>query len=46
MLRADGLRYREIARVLDISLGSVAKALTRAMTRLAHAVKGDADATS
>ena len=36
-LRAEGLRYREIARTLGISLGAVAKALTRAMTRLMNA---------
>lgn len=33
-LRAEGLCYRDIARTLDISLGSVAKSLTRAVTRL------------
>jgi RNA polymerase sigma-70 factor (ECF subfamily) len=33
-LRAEGLGYRDIARTLDISLGSVAKSLTRAITRL------------
>ena len=33
-LRAEGLSYRDIARTLDISLGSVAKSLTRAVTRL------------
>jgi RNA polymerase sigma-70 factor (ECF subfamily) len=36
-LRAEGLRYRDIARTLGISLGSVAKSLTRAMTRLTSA---------
>jgi RNA polymerase sigma-70 factor (ECF subfamily) len=36
-LRAEGLRYREIAHILDISLGAVAKSLARAMTRLANA---------
>jgi len=35
-LRAEGLRYREIAIVLGISLGSVAKSLTRSFARLAH----------
>jgi RNA polymerase sigma-70 factor, ECF subfamily len=34
-LRAEGLCYRDIARTLNISLGSVAKSLTRAVTRLA-----------
>src|SRR5262249_29120531 len=33
-LRAEGLRYREIATALQISLGSVAKSLTRALARL------------
>ena len=37
-LRAEGLRYREIARVLGISLGAVAKSLTRALDRLAVAI--------
>jgi RNA polymerase sigma-70 factor (ECF subfamily) len=35
-LRAEGLRYREIADVLGISLGSVAKSVTRALARLAN----------
>jgi RNA polymerase sigma-70 factor (ECF subfamily) len=34
-LRAEGLRYREIAAALDISLGSVAASLTRALAKLA-----------
>jgi RNA polymerase sigma-70 factor, ECF subfamily len=33
-LRAEGLRYREIADVLDMSLGAVAKSLARSMERL------------
>jgi RNA polymerase sigma-70 factor (ECF subfamily) len=33
-LRHDGLRYRDIAKVLDISLGAVAKLLARAIARL------------
>lgn len=33
-LRAEGLRYREIAEVLDISLGSVATSMARALARL------------
>jgi RNA polymerase sigma-70 factor (ECF subfamily) len=33
-LRAEGLRYRDIAGVLGISLGSVANSLERAMARL------------
>lgn len=36
-LRAEGLRYREIAEVLGISLGSVANSLERALSRLARA---------
>ena len=37
LLRAQGLRYREIARTLGVSLGAVAKSLSRAMTRLMNA---------
>jgi RNA polymerase sigma-70 factor (ECF subfamily) len=33
-LRAEGLRYRQIAEVLEISLGGVALALARALDRL------------
>lgn len=36
-LRAEGLRYREIAAVLDISLGAVSVSLTRSFARLARA---------
>ena len=36
-LRAEGLRYREIADVLGISLGSVANALERAIVKLSRA---------
>ena len=36
-LRAEGLRYREIARVLGISLGSVANSLERSLSRVARA---------
>jgi RNA polymerase sigma-70 factor (ECF subfamily) len=36
-LRAEGLCYRDIARSLGMSLGSVAKSLTRAFTRLTGA---------
>jgi len=38
-LRAEGLRYREIADVLGISLGAVSKALTRALQRLERAAE-------
>lgn len=36
-LRAEGLRYREIAEVLGISLGGVANSLERSLARLASA---------
>jgi len=36
-LRAEGLRYREIAEVLGISLGAVSLSLTRALARLTRA---------
>jgi RNA polymerase sigma-70 factor (ECF subfamily) len=36
-LRHDGLRYREIAKVLGISLGAVAKSVARAIGRLERA---------
>lgn len=39
ILRAEGLRYREIAKVLDISLGAVSLSLERALTRLTRAVR-------
>ena len=35
-LRAEGLRYRDIATALDVSLGSVALALGRALAKLAR----------
>jgi RNA polymerase sigma-70 factor, ECF subfamily len=35
-LRAEGLRYREIAEVLGISLGGVANSLARSLARLAR----------
>jgi RNA polymerase sigma-70 factor (ECF subfamily) len=38
-LRAEGLRYREIAEVLDMSLGSVLLSLSRSLGRLANAVE-------
>jgi RNA polymerase sigma-70 factor (ECF subfamily) len=37
-LRAEGLRYREIADVLGVSLGAVAKSVARAVARLAAVV--------
>lgn len=36
-LRAEGLRYREIASILGISLGAVSLSLTRTMARLIRA---------
>jgi RNA polymerase sigma-70 factor (ECF subfamily) len=36
-LRAEGLAYRDIAKALGISLGSVAKSLNRALLRLTRA---------
>jgi RNA polymerase sigma-70 factor, ECF subfamily len=36
-LRVEGLRYREIADVLGVSLGSVAKSMARSMQRLVSA---------
>ncbi len=36
-LRAEGLRYRDIAGALGISLGAVAKSLTRSITRMVNA---------
>jgi len=38
-LRAEGLRYREIAEVLDISLGAVSLSLSRTLTRISRASK-------
>lgn len=37
LLRAEGLRYRDIANALGISLGSVAKSVARGMTKLLNA---------
>ena len=39
-LRAEGLRYREIAAVLDMSLGSISISLTRSLARLHRADGG------
>jgi RNA polymerase sigma-70 factor (ECF subfamily) len=35
-LRSEGLRYREIAEILDMSLGGVSLSLTRTLARLAR----------
>ena len=37
MLRAEGLRYREIAEVLNMSLGAVSISMTRSIGRLERA---------
>lgn len=37
LLRAEGLRYREIASILEISLGSVSISLSRSLQRIARA---------
>lgn len=36
-LRAEGLRYREIAKTLGMSLGAVSESLTRSIARIARA---------
>ena len=38
-LRAEGLRYREIAEVLNMSLGAVSLSLARSLARLARAAE-------
>jgi RNA polymerase sigma-70 factor, ECF subfamily len=38
-LRAEGLRYREIGEVLDMSLGAVSLSLARSLARIARAVE-------
>ena len=37
LYEANGLRYREIAAALGMSLGAVAKSLARSMTRMVNA---------
>jgi RNA polymerase sigma-70 factor (ECF subfamily) len=39
MLRAEGLRYREIARTLTMSLGAVSMSLARSLARIARAAE-------
>jgi RNA polymerase sigma-70 factor (ECF subfamily) len=39
LLRAEGLRYRDIAKALDVSIGTVAQATSRALGRLARATR-------
>jgi len=38
-LRSEGLRYREIAQVLEMSLGSVSASLARSLARMTRAVE-------
>ena len=38
-LRAEGLRYREIAEILDMSLGSAVNCLERSLAHLARAIE-------
>jgi RNA polymerase sigma-70 factor, ECF subfamily len=40
MLRAEGLRYREIAEALSMSLGAVSMSLARSLARMARAAGG------
>ena len=44
-LRAEGFRYREIAQIVGISLGSVANALERSLSRLSRACPEGAERT-
>jgi RNA polymerase sigma-70 factor (ECF subfamily) len=39
-LRAEGLRYREIAQILGLSLGGVSLSLSRSLARLSRADRG------
>ena len=38
-LRAEGLRYREIAEILDMSLGAVSLSLSRSLGRIARSAE-------
>jgi RNA polymerase sigma-70 factor, ECF subfamily len=38
-LRAEGLRYREIGEILDMSLGAVSLSLTRSLARIARSTE-------
>jgi RNA polymerase sigma-70 factor (ECF subfamily) len=40
-LRAEGLKYRDIARILGISLGAVSLSLSRSLARMSRATGGD-----
>jgi RNA polymerase sigma-70 factor (ECF subfamily) len=43
LLRAEGLTYRDIASTVGVSLGAVAKSLSRVMSRLVAGLEGHAD---
>ena len=40
-LRAEGLKYRDIARVLNISLGAVSTSLSRALARMTRVTRSE-----
>ncbi len=40
-LRAEGLKYREIARILGISLGAVSLSLSRSLAKMSRATGGE-----
>jgi RNA polymerase sigma-70 factor (ECF subfamily) len=40
-LRAEGLKYRDIARVLDISAGTVSTSLSRALARMTRVTRSE-----
>ena len=40
-LRAEGLKYREIAKTVGISLGAVSLSLSRSLARMTSAAGGD-----
>jgi RNA polymerase sigma-70 factor, ECF subfamily len=39
-LRAEGLRYREISKILNLSLSTVSASLTRSLARISRAAQG------
>jgi RNA polymerase sigma-70 factor (ECF subfamily) len=41
MLRAEGLKYREIAKILGISLGTVSLSLSRSLAKMSRATEGE-----
>lgn len=40
VLRAEGLRYREISNILDVSLSTVSASLSRSLARISRAAQG------